>query len=224
MKIIVADDEIRFRRVIGDFLKKQGYEVLLAENGQEALSLFYENPDVGLLILDVMMPQINGYDLCSMIREKSKVPILILTAKSEEIDELKSFEVGANEYISKPFSLTILLARVKNIFNNTSINNNIDEENCIIFKNLKINKQSHIVIVNNKTIDLTQKEFEMLLYLLNNKGKVLSREQILNKIWEYDYIGDERTIDTHIKNLRIKLTEECNIIKTIRGYGYKIEE
>ena len=222
MKIIVADDEIRFRRVIGDFLKKQGYEVLLAENGQEALSLFYENPDVNLLILDVMMPQINGYDLCSIIREKSKVPILILTAKSEEEDEIKSFEVGANEYISKPFSLTVLLARVKNILNNVRPDN-ISTEDSIVFQELKIDKQSHIVTVKGNVIDLTQKEFEILIYLLDNKGKVISREQILNKIWDYDYIGDERTVDTHIKNLRVKLTEDCNIIKTIRGYGYKIE-
>lgn len=222
MKIIVADDEIRFRRVIGDFLKKQGYEVLLAENGQEALSLFYENPDVNLLILDVMMPQINGYDLCSIIREKSKVPILILTAKSEEEDEIKSFEVGANEYISKPFSLTVLLARVKNILNNVRPDN-ISTEDSIVFQELKINKQSHVVTVKGNVIDLTQKEFEILIYLLDNKGKVISREQILNKIWDYDYIGDERTVDTHIKNLRVKLTEDCNIIKTIRGYGYKIE-
>lgn len=222
MKIIVADDEIRFRRVIGDFLKKQGYEVLLAENGQEALSLFYENPDVNLLILDVMMPQINGYDLCSIIREKSKVPILILTAKSEEEDEIKSFEVGANEYISKPFSLTVLLARVKNILNNIQPDN-ITTEDSIVFQELKINKQSHVVTVKGNVIDLTQKEFEILIYLLDNKGKVISREQILNKIWDYDYIGDERTVDTHIKNLRVKLTEDCNIIKTIRGYGYKIE-
>lgn len=222
MKIIVADDEIRFRRVIGDFLKKQGYEVLLAENGQEALSLFYENPDVNLLILDVMMPQINGYDLCSIIREESKVPILILTAKSEEEDEIKSFEVGANEYISKPFSLTVLLARVKNILNNIHPDN-ISTEDSIVFQELKINKQSHIVTVKGNVIDLTQKEFEILIYLLDNKGKVISREQILNKIWDYDYIGDERTVDTHIKNLRVKLTEDCNIIKTIRGYGYKIE-
>lgn len=222
MKIIVADDEIRFRRVIGDFLKKQGYEVLLAENGQEALSLFYENPDVNLLILDVMMPQINGYDLCSIIREESKVPILILTAKSEEEDEIKSFEVGANEYISKPFSLTVLLARVKNILNNIHPDN-ITTEDSIVFQELKIDKQSHIVTVKGNVIDLTQKEFEILIYLLDNKGKVISREQILNKIWDYDYIGDERTVDTHIKNLRVKLTEDCNIIKTIRGYGYKIE-
>lgn len=222
MKIIVADDEIRFRRVIGDFLKKQGYEVLLAENGQEALSLFYENPDVNLLILDVMMPQINGYDLCSIIREESKVPILILTAKSEEEDEIKSFEVGANEYISKPFSLTVLLARVKNILNNIHPDN-ISTEDSIVFQELKIDKQSHIVTVKGNVIDLTQKEFEILIYLLDNKGKVISREQILNKIWDYDYIGDERTVDTHIKNLRVKLTEDCNIIKTIRGYGYKIE-
>lgn len=222
MKIIVADDEIRFRRVIGDFLKKQGYKVLLAENGQEALSLFYENPDVNLLILDVMMPQINGYDLCSIIREESKVPILILTAKSEEEDEIKSFEVGANEYISKPFSLTVLLARVKNILNNIRPDNISTEDN-IVFQELKINKQSHIVTVKGNVIDLTQKEFEILIYLLDNKGKVISREQILNKIWDYDYIGDERTVDTHIKNLRVKLTEDCNIIKTIRGYGYKIE-
>ena len=222
MKIIVADDEIRFRRVIGDFLKKQGYEVLLAENGQEALSLFYENPDVNLLILDVMMPQINGYDLCSIIREESKVPILILTAKSEEEDEIKSFEVGANEYISKPFSLTVLLARVKNILNNIHPDN-ISTEDSIVFQELKIDKQSHIVTVKGNVIDLTQKEFEILIYLLDNKGKVISREQILNKIWDYDYIGYERTVDTHIKNLRVKLTEDCNIIKTIRGYGYKIE-
>ena len=222
MKIIVADDEIRFRRVIGDFLKKQGYEVLLAENGQEALSLFYENPDVNLLILDVMMPQINGYDLCSIIREESKVPILILTAKSEEEDEIKSFEVGANEYISKPFSFTVLLARVKNILNNIHPDN-ISTEDSIVFQELKIDKQSHIVTVKGNVIDLTQKEFEILIYLLDNKGKVISREQILNKIWDYDYIGDERTVDTHIKNLRVKLTEDCNIIKTIRGYGYKIE-
>lgn len=222
-KIIVADDEIRFRKVISDFLKKQGYEILEAADGQEALSLYYENPNTDLLILDVMMPQINGLDLCSIIKEKSTTPVLILTAKSEEEDELDAFNVGANDYISKPFSLTILLARVKNILNNSKIVTK-KEEDLLVYKNLMIDINAHTIKVDNMPIDLTQKEFEMLLYFLNNKGKVISREQILNKIWDYDYIGDERTIDTHIKNLRIKLGENCNIIKTIRGYGYKIEE
>lgn len=222
-KIIVADDEIRFRKVIGEFLKKQGYEILEASNGQEALTMYYENLDVSLLILDVMMPQINGLDLCSIIKEESNVPILILTAKSEEDDELDAFNAGANDYISKPFSLTILLARVKNLLK-TNIYSKSQTDELLKYKNLTINKTAHTVQVDGNFIELTQKEFEMLLYLLNNKGKVISREQILNKIWEYDFIGDERTIDTHIKNMRIKLTDNCNIIKTIRGYGYKIEE
>jgi DNA-binding response OmpR family regulator len=222
-KIIVADDEIRFRKVISEFLKKQGYEILEASNGQEALTIYYENPDVSLLILDVMMPQINGLDLCSIIKKESNIPIIILTAKSEEEDELDAFNSGANDYISKPFSLTILLARVKNLLRNDLKTKNIVEE-LLNYKNLTINKTAHTIQVNNKFIELTQKEFEMLLYLLNNKGKVISREQILNKIWEYDFIGDERTVDTHIKNIRVKLTDDCNIIKTIRGYGYKIEE
>lgn len=222
-KIIVADDEIRFRKVIGEFLKKQGYEILEASNGQEALTMYYENQDVSLLILDVMMPQINGLDLCSIIKKESNVPILILTAKSEEDDELDAFNAGANDYISKPFSLTILLARVKNLLKTNSYSKGQTDE-LLKYKNLTINKTAHTVQVDGNFIELTQKEFEMLLFLLNNKGKVISREQILNKIWEYDFIGDERTIDTHIKNLRIKLTDNCNIIKTIRGYGYKIEE
>lgn len=222
-KIIVADDEIRFRKVISEFLKKQGFDTIETKDGQETLTKFYENPDVDLLILDVMMPQINGYDLCSIIKKESNVPILILTAKSEEEDELQAFSSGANDYISKPFSLIILLARVKNLLASSSKIQDSTKANVLNYQNLSIDTDSHVVSVDENVIDLTQKEFEMLLYLLNNKGNVISREQILNKIWEYDYVGDERTVDTHIKNIRTKLGNECNIIKTIRGYGYKIE-
>lgn len=224
MKILIADDEATFRKLISEFLKKQGYEVTEAQDGQVALEQYYENgSDFSLIILDVMMPKVNGYDACSIIRKKSSVPVLILTAKNGEGDELKAFECGANDYIPKPFSLAILLARVKNLTNAQP--SRPESSECLIeYGNLEINKSAHTVKVDGNPVELTQKEFELLLYLFANKGNVLSREQILTKLWEYDYIGDERAVDTHIKNLRGKLTDSCNIIKTVRGYGYKIEK
>lgn len=222
MKILIADDEIMFRRLIGGFLRKQGYETIETQDGQETLEQYYKNgSNIALVILDVMMPKVNGYDVCSIIRKESSTPVLILTAKNEEDDELRAFECGANDYISKPFSLTILLARVKNLIQTQPASGSM--QNTIKYGNLEIDREAHTVMVEGKPVELTQKEFELLIYLFANKGSVLSREQILTKLWEYDYVGDERAVDTHIKNLRNKLTDSCNIIKTVRGYGYKIE-
>ncbi|MBE5829501.1 MAG: response regulator transcription factor [Butyrivibrio sp.] len=221
LKILVVDDESRMRKLVKDFLNKDGYIVVEAENGQQALDIFYQDKDIALIILDVMMPIRDGWEVCREIRENSKVPIIMLTAKAEERDELLGFELGVDEYISKPFSPKILAARVSAILRRTNqtSNNDVMEIGGIV-----INKVAHSVSVDGKEIDLSYKEFELLSYFFENNGVALSREKILNNVWNYDYFGDARTIDTHVKKLRGKLGNKGDMIKTIWGMGYKFEE
>ena len=220
LKILVVDDESRMRKLVKDFLIKDGYIVIEAGDGQQALDIFYEDKDISLIILDVMMPNRDGWEVCREIRKNSKVPIIMLTAKSEERDELLGFELGVDEYISKPFSPKILAARVSAILRRANIvtTNEVMEEGGIT-----INKVAHSVSVDGKDIELSYKEFELLSFFFENKGVALSREKILNNVWNYDYFGDARTIDTHVKKLRGKLGNKGDMIKTIWGMGYKFE-
>ncbi len=220
LKILVVDDESRMRKLVRDFLVKQNFEVLEAGDGAEALDIFFENEGIALVILDVMMPKMDGWQTCREIRAYSKVPIIMLTAKSDERDELQGFELGVDEYISKPFSPKILVARVEAILRRT----NAREANEVLEAGgISIDKAAHIVMVDGKQLELSFKEFELLTYFLENQGIALSREKILNHVWNYDYFGDARTIDTHVKKLRSKLGEKGEMIKTIWGMGYKFE-
>lgn len=220
LKILVVDDESRMRKLVKDFLTKDGYIVIEAGDGQQALDYFYSDKDISLIILDVMMPKRDGWEVCREIRQNSKVPIIMLTAKSEERDELLGFELGVDEYISKPFSPKILAARVSAILRRTnqSAVNPVMEAGGIV-----INKEAHSVMVDGKEIELSYKEFELLTFFFENRGIALSREKILNNVWDYDYFGDARTIDTHVKKLRGKLGPKGEMIKTIWGMGYKFE-
>lgn len=220
LKILVVDDESRMRKLVKDFLVKQGYDVLEAGDGSEALDIFFDNQDIALLILDVMMPKMDGWQVCKEVRAYSKVPIIMLTARSDERDELQGFELGVDEYIAKPFSPKILVARVEAILRRT--NKLADSEN-LECGGIVIDKAAHVVTIDGKTIDLSYKEFELLTYFVENQGLALSREKILNNVWNYDYFGDARTIDTHVKKLRSKMGEKGNYIKTIWGMGYKFE-
>ncbi len=219
LKIMVVDDESRMRKLVKDFLEKKGYEVVEAENGEAAVDTFFESNDISLIILDVMMPKMDGWQVCREIRQYSKVPIIMLTAKSDEKDELLGFELGIDEYISKPFSPKILVARVEAILRRT----NNSEEEVMEIGGITIDKTAHEVKVDGKSIELSYKEFELLTYFVMNQGVALSRERILNNVWNYDYFGDARTIDTHVKKLRSKLGEKGEYIKTIWGMGYKFE-
>ena len=221
LKILVVDDESRMRKLVRDFLTKQNFEVLEAADGEEALDVFYGDKEIALVILDVMMPKINGWDVCREIRENSKVPIIMLTAKSDENDELLGFELGVDEYISKPFSPKILVARVEAILRRS---NKLNVEECIEFEGIVIDKAAHQVRVDGQPVELSFKEFELLTYFVENAGIALSREKILNHVWNYDYFGDARTIDTHVKKLRSKLGNKGEYIKTIWGMGYKLEK
>ena len=221
LKIMVVDDESRMRKLVKDFLVKSGYEVVEAEDGEQALDIFYEQSDIALIILDVMMPKTDGWQVCREIREHSKIPIIMLTAKSDERDELLGFELGVDEYISKPFSPKILVARVEAILRRTS---QIGAEEIIEAGGISINKAAHSVTADGEPVELSYKEFELLTYFMENKGIALSREKILNSVWNYDYFGDARTIDTHVKKLRSKLGKKGDLIKTIWGMGYKFEE
>lgn len=220
IKILVVDDESRMRKLVRDFLVKKGYEVLEAADGEEALDLFYADKDISLIILDVMMPKMNGFEVCREIREHSKVPIIMLTARGDERDELLGFELGVDEYISKPFSPKILVARVEAILRRTGVSG---AENVISAGGIVIDKAAHLATVDGKTMELSFKEFELLTYFLENEGIALSREKILNSVWNYDYFGDARTIDTHVKKLRSKMGEKGEYIKTVWGMGYKFE-
>jgi DNA-binding response OmpR family regulator len=221
IKILVVDDESRMRKLVKDFLNRSGYEVLEAGDGEAALDLFYKEKGISLIILDVMMPKINGWDVCREIRETSNVPVIMLTAKSTENDELTGFDVGADEYISKPFSPKILVARVEAILRRT--NRIGDEANIRKIGGIVLDKAAHQVTIDEKPIELSFKEFELLDYFMENQGIALSREKILNSVWEYDYFGDARTIDTHVKKLRSKMGDKGDYIKTIWGMGYKVE-
>lgn len=220
LKVLIVDDESRMRKLVRDFLTKQEFEVLEAADGEEALDCFYKVKDIALIILDVMMPKLNGWQVCKEIRETSKVPIIMLTAKSAESDELQGFDLGVDEYMSKPFSPKILVARVEAILRRT---NKLKTEQTIEVGGIVIDKAAHLVTVDEKRIDLSYKEFELLSYFVENEGIALSREKILNHVWNYDYFGDARTIDTHVKKLRNKMGEKGEYIKTIWGMGYKFE-
>lgn len=219
-KILVVDDESRMRKLVKDFLVKDGYTVLEAGDGQEALDVFYANSDTDLIVLDVMMPKLDGWEVCKEIRSNSKVPIIMLTAKSEERDELLGFNLGVDEYISKPFSPKILVARIAAILRRTSADGG-DEK--IELGGIVVDKSAHTVTVDGEEVELSYKEFELLTFFMANKGIALSREKILNNVWDYDYFGDARTIDTHVKKLRSKLGEKGNLISTIWGMGYKFD-
>ena len=220
IKILVVDDESRMRKLVKDFLVREGYTVLEAGDGMEAMDVFYENKDIALIILDVMMPKTDGWQVCREIRESSKVPIIMLTARSEERDELQGFDLGVDEYISKPFSPKILVARVNAILRRTL---GTDGGDVLSAGGITIDKSAHIVKIDGKPVDLSFKEFELLAYFVENQGIALSREKILNNVWNYDYFGDARTIDTHVKKLRSKLGDKGEYIRTIWGMGYKFE-
>jgi DNA-binding response OmpR family regulator len=220
LKILVVDDESRMRKLVRDFLVKENYEVLEAGDGSEALDIFFDNNDIALIILDVMMPKLDGWQVCREIRNYSKVPIIMLTARTDERDELQGFELGVDEYISKPFSPKILVARVGAILRRTG---QMSEGEVLEYGGITIDKAAHVVTIDGQMIDLSFKEFELLTYFMENKGIALSREKILNSVWNYDYFGDARTIDTHVKKLRSKMGEKGDLIKTVWGMGYKLE-
>ena len=221
LKILVVDDERRMRKLVRDFLVKQDFDVLEAGDGEEALDIFYEEKNIALIILDLMMPKMNGWEVCREIRETSKVPIIMLTAKGEESDELMGFELGVDEYISKPFSPKILVARVEAILRRTS---QFSADGILEVGGIRLDKTAHTVTIDNKeVVEMSFKEFELLAYFMENEGIALSREKILNHVWNYDYFGDARTIDTHVKKLRSKLGKKGEYIKTIWGMGYKFE-
>ena len=220
IKVLMVDDESRMRKLVSDFLTRKGYIVIEAGDGEEALDRFYADKDISLVILDVMMPKMNGWDVCREIRKNSKVPIIMLTAKSDESSELNGFECGADEYIAKPFSPKILTARVDALIRRSY---SIDSSEVTDVGGIIIDKAAHIVKIDGHEIDLSFKEFELLTYFVDNKGLALSREKILNNVWNYDYFGDARTIDTHVKKLRKKLGDKGDYIKTIWGMGYKFE-
>ena len=220
LKVLVVDDESRMRKLVNDFLSKKGFEVLEAADGIAAVDTFLEHKDIALIILDVMMPRMDGWDTCKEIRSYSRVPIIMLTAKSDERDELLGFELGVDEYISKPFSPKILVARVQALLRR----NMGDTDNDILqVGSIALNKSAHTVTINGRDVELSYKEFELLTYFMENKGIALSRDKILNSVWNYDYFGDARTIDTHVKKLRSKMGEKGDYIKTIWGMGYKFE-
>ena len=220
LKILVVDDESRMRKLVKDFLTKKNFQVLEAGNGEEAMDIFYEEKDIALIILDVMMPKMDGWEVCREIRKNSKVPIIMLTARSDERDELLGFDLGVDEYISKPFSPKILVARVEAILRRTGQSN---PEDVLSAGGIVIDKAAHLATVDGNPMELSFKEFELLTYFLENEGIALSREKILNSVWNYDYFGDARTIDTHVKKLRSKMGDKGEYIKTVWGIGYKFE-
>ena len=218
-RILVVDDESRMRKLVKDFLVRREFEVLEAGDGEEAVDRFFQEKEIALIILDVMMPKMDGWEVCRTIRKHSQVPIIMLTAKSEERDELLGFELGVDEYISKPFSPKILVARVEAILRRSGgINADI-----LSAGGITLDKTAHYVTVDGERIELSFKEFELLEYFMENQGIALSREKILNNVWNYDYFGEARTIDTHVKKLRSKIGIKGDYIKTIWGVGYKFE-
>ena len=219
LKVLVVDDEERMRKLISDFLKIKGYETVEAGDGEEAIDVFFADKEIALIILDVMMPKMDGWEVLKTVREHSKVPVIMLTARTEETDELKGFEYGADEYISKPFSPKILVARVEAILRRSGVN----QDEVVRVGGIEVDKSAHSVKIDGKEIELSFKEYELLLYFIENKGIALSREKILNNVWNYDYFGDARTIDTHVKKLRAKMGKKGDYIKTVWGMGYKFE-
>ncbi|MCI8542270.1 response regulator transcription factor [Acetatifactor aquisgranensis] len=221
LKILVVDDESRMRKLVRDFLIKSGYDVIEAGDGEEALDIFFKEKEIALIVLDVMMPKMDGWQVCREIRSYSKVPIIMLTARADEQDELQGFQLGVDEYVTKPFSPKILVARIEAILRRTNQAVNEEVMSC---SGIEMDKAAHQVKIDGKPIELSYKEFELLAYFLENRGIALSRERILNNVWNYDYFGDARTIDTHVKKLRSKMGEKGELIKTIWGMGYKLEE
>lgn len=220
LKILVVDDESRMRKLVRDFLEKAGYDVVEAGDGEEALNIFFAEKDIALIVLDVMMPKVDGWQVCREVREYSRVPIIMLTARGDESDELQGFQLGVDEYLSKPFSPKILVARIGAILRRT---NQTSEEQMLSSGGIEIDRAAHRVMIDGREIELSYKEFELLAYFLENQGIALSREKILNNVWNYDYFGDARTIDTHVKKLRSKMGGKGDMIKTIWGMGYKFE-
>ena len=219
-KILIAEDEANIRRLVAHYLLQEGFEIVEAANGRQALELFENTPDLALAILDVMMPEMDGYEVCRRIRAKSDLPVLILTARDTESDEVAGFRCGADEYISKPFSPAILVTRVKNLLRRTQQGDHSDLE----ADGIRVLYRERTVLADGKRVIMTPKEFDLLCYLMRNKNIVLSREQIINRIWDMDYSGDDRTVDTHIKCLRAKLGAQGKHIVTIRKVGYKFEQ
>ena len=219
LKVLVVDDEARMRKLVRDFLTVKGFLVVEAGDGEEAIDIFFEQKDIALILLDVMMPKMDGWEVCRTLRKYSQVPIIMLTARGEEQDELQGFSLGVDEYISKPFSPKILVARVEAILRRSSTMS----QEVIDVGGIHIDKSAHQVLVDGKNVDLSYKEFELITYFAENQGIALSREKILNNVWNYDYFGDARTIDTHVKKLRSKLGDKGDYIKTIWGMGYKFE-
>ena len=219
IKVLVVDDESIMRKLVSDFLTRDGYEVIEAGDGEEAVEIFFQNKDIAVILLDVMMPKMNGWQVLKTIREYSQVPVIMLTAKGEEQDELHGFDLGVDEYISKPFSPKILVARVGAVLKRS----NQVKSSKLECGGIVIDKAAHQVTIDGKEIELSFKEFELLTYFMENRGLALSREKILNNVWNYDYFGDARTIDTHVKKLRSKMGEKGEYIHTIWGMGYKFE-
>ncbi len=220
LKILVVDDESRMRKLVRDFLVKSNFEVLEAEDGEQAVDMFCADKDIALIVLDVMMPKMDGWQVCREVRSYSRVPIIMLTARGDERDELQGFQLGVDEYISKPFSPKILVARIEAILRRT---NQLNKEEMLSCGGIVVDKAAHQVLIDGTGVELSYKEFELLTYFMENKGIALSREKILNNVWNYDYFGDARTIDTHVKKLRSKLGGKGELIKTIWGMGYKLE-
>ena len=220
IRILIVDDEARMRKLVKDFLTKKGYTVLEAADGEQAIDTFFADKDIALILLDVMMPKMDGWEVCREIRKESKVPIVMLTARADERDELLGFELGVDEYISKPFSPKILVARIEALLRRSGVSDTAD---VIEAGGIRIDKTAHTVTIDGRQIELSFKEFELLTYFLENQGIALSREKILNAVWNYDYFGDARTIDTHVKKLRSKMGEKGNLIRTIWGMGYKFD-
>ena len=219
-KILVVDDEARMRKLVSDFLVREGFEVLEAGNGEKVMDIFYSNKDIALVILDVMMPKMDGWQVLREMRESSQVPVIMLTARSDEKDELRGFELGVDEYVTKPFSPRTLVARVNAILRRTG---GKEENDRIELSGIVLDKSAHQVTIDGEPVELSFKEFELLEYFMENNKIALSREKILNHVWNYDYFGDARTIDTHVKKLRSKLGAKGELIKTIWGMGYKLE-
>ena len=216
--ILIADDEERWRRLVGDFLRNEGYQVVEASNGQEALELIRDGSGISMAILDIMMPVMDGIQACQAIRSFSQLPIIMLTAKSDEDSEVMGFVCGADEYISKPVKFPVFIARVKAL-----LKRSVSVRSTIEVSGIRIDPDAHTVTVDGREIALTPREFELLLYVAQNKNIALSRQQILSAVWNFDYYGDARTVDTHIKNLRMKLGDHGTALKTVRGRGYKLE-
>lgn len=218
--VLIVDDEMRIRKLISDFLIKADFKVVTAVDGQDALDLFLQNSkEINLIILDVLMPKLDGWETLKEIRKLSVIPVIMLTAKGEESDQLNGFRLGADDYIHKPFSPSILVARVESLLKRTGFSG---IEN-LVYGGITVNFDAHLAYLYNTVLDLTPKEYDLLLYFCDNKGIALSRDKLLNAVWNYDYYGDLRTVDTHIKQLRAKLLDCGEYIQTVRGVGYRFE-